>query len=161
MNRTKYATLTVVFASQLLLLPAKAQQEPVAERQQHAGHAHGDVKPLVPSFPRLGRSQERAGSPLMSLQQALEIAQENNPTLRQAEAEIRAAKARQQQSGLYPNPTLGYIGDEIRGGSVGGGKQGFFLQQTIVTGGKLALARDILAQETKLAEVEAEEQRIR
>src|SRR5215813_9980645 len=120
MNRTKYATLTVVFASQLLLIPTNAQQKPLAERQQHADHAHGDVKPLMTSLPRLGRSQERAGSPLMSLQQALEIAQENNPTLRQAEAEIRAAKARQQQSGLYANPVVGYTGDEIRGGSVGG-----------------------------------------
>src|SRR5262249_53613912 len=85
----------------------------------------------------------------------------NNPTLKQADAEIRAAKGRQQQSGLYPNPTVGYTGDEIRGGSVGGGKQGFFVQQTIVTGGKLSLARDVFAKETKLAEIEAEEQRIR
>src|SRR4029077_17551704 len=84
-----------------------------------------------------------------------------NPTLRQAEAEIRATKARQQQAGLYPNPTVGYTGDEIRGGSVGGGKQGFFVQQTIVTGGKLRLSRDIFGKEVKLAELEAEEQEIR
>jgi cobalt-zinc-cadmium efflux system outer membrane protein len=81
--------------------------------------------------------------------------------LRQAELEIRATKARQQQAGLYPNPTVGYTGDEIRGGSVGGGKQGFFVQQTIVTGGKLGLSRDVFGKEVKLAELEAEEQKIR
>ena len=84
-----------------------------------------------------------------------------NPTLRQAEAEIRAAKARRQQAGLYPNPTVGYTGDEMRGGSVGGGKQGFFVQQTIVTAGKLGLSRDVFGKEATLATIEADEQRIR
>ncbi|MGC1088163.1 MAG: TolC family protein, partial [Candidatus Acidiferrum sp.] len=84
-----------------------------------------------------------------------------NPTMRQAEAEIRAAKARRQQAGLYPNPSVGYTGDEIRGGSIGGGKQGFFVQQTIVTGGKLAKTREVYGVESKLAEIEAQEQRAR
>src|SRR3989440_431413 len=84
-----------------------------------------------------------------------------NPTLRQAQAEIRVAKARQRQSGLYPNPTVAYTGDEIRGGSVGGGKQGFFVEQTVVTGGKLGLSRGVLGKEVKLAEIEAEEQKMR
>src|SRR6267143_1439446 len=112
-------------------------------------------------YPRLGRAQERAQGPLVTLEQAQKIASESNPTLRQAEAEIRAAKARQQQAGLYPNPTVAYTGDEIRGGSDGGGKQGFFVQQTIVTGGKLGLSRDVFGKELKLAEIEAEEQKIR
>src|SRR5215475_8705587 len=70
-------------------------------------------------------------------------------------------KARQQQSGLYPNPSVGYVGDEIRGGSVGGGKQGFFVQQTIVTSGKLRLSKEVFGKDTKLAEIEAEEQKTR
>src|SRR4029077_382144 len=86
---------------------------------------------------------------------------QNNPTLVQAEAQIRAAKARQQQAGLYPNPAIGYTGDEIRGGSVGGGKEGFFVQQTIVTGGKLRLSREVFGKQTQLATIEADEQRIR
>src|SRR5207249_11774505 len=89
------------------------------------------------------------------------IAGEANPTLRQTEAEIRASKARLQQSGLYPNPTVAYTGDEIRGGSVGGGKQGFFVQQTMVTGGKLGLSGEVYAKDVKLAEIEAEEQKMR
>ncbi|HYL61565.1 MAG TPA: TolC family protein [Candidatus Methylomirabilis sp.] len=131
-----------------------AMQEPMQ-------HHHGEIPQVKPEYPRMGRAQERAGAQAMTLEQAEAAARETNPTLRQAEAEIRAAKARQQQTGLYPNPAVGYTGDEIRGGSVGGGKQGFFVQQTIVTGGKLGKSRAVFANETKLAEMEAEEQRTR
>src|SRR5467141_1794159 len=116
---------------------------------------------VKPEYPRMGRAQENAKGVLVTLEQAQKIAGESNPTLRQAEAEIRAAKARQQQSGLYPNPTVAYTGDEIRGGSVGGGKQGFFVQQTVVTGGKLSLSRAVFGKDVKLAELEAEEQKMR
>jgi cobalt-zinc-cadmium efflux system outer membrane protein len=116
---------------------------------------------VKPEYPRMGRSQEGAKGALLTLEQVEKIAGESNPTLRQAEAEIRAARARQQQSGLYPNPTVAYTGDEIRGGSVGGGKQGFFVQQTVVTGGKLGLSREVFGKEVRLAEIEAEEQKMR
>src|SRR5262249_27898808 len=42
-----------------------------------------------------------------------------------------------------------------------GGKQGFFVQQTVVTAGKLGKSKEVFATETKLAELEAEEQRTR
>jgi cobalt-zinc-cadmium efflux system outer membrane protein len=160
MNRIKLAAF---LASQLALAAALAAQQapPPPEHAEHAGHHHGDIPPLEPKFPRMGRAQDNSQGPRVTLEQAQQIARDNNPTLRQAEAEIRAAKARQQQAGLYPNPTVGYTGDEIRGGSVGGGKQGFFVQQTIVTGGKRTLAREVFGKEAKLAEIEAEEQKIR
>jgi cobalt-zinc-cadmium efflux system outer membrane protein len=128
---------------------------------QQMPHHHGDVPLVAPQYPRMGRSQEKAGAQLVTLEQVEKMATETNPTLRQAEAEIRAAKARQQQAGLYPNPTVGYTGDEIRGGLVGGGKQGFFVQQTIVTGGKLGKSREVFGAEAKLAEFEPHEQRTR
>ena len=131
------------------------------EHQQHEHHHHGDIQAVQAEYPRLGKSQESAPGTLLSLEQFEKMARESNPTLRQAEAEIRAAKARQQQAGLYPNPVAGYTGDEIRGGSVGGGKQGFFVQQEIVTGGKLGLNRKVYVHEAKLAELEAEEQHMR
>jgi cobalt-zinc-cadmium efflux system outer membrane protein len=56
---------------------------------------------------------------------------------------------------------LAYTGDEIRGGPGGGGKQGFFVEQTLVTGRKLGLSRGIMGKEVKLAETEAVEQKIR
>src|SRR6266481_7283216 len=135
---------------------AQEMQMPAQER-----HHQMNIPVVKPEYPRLRRSQEDAKGALVTLEQVEKIAGESNPTLRQAEAEIRSAKARQQQSGLYPNPTVAYTGDEIRGGSVGGGKQGFFVQQTIVTAGKLARSREVFSKETQLAEIEAQEQKIR
>ena len=128
--------------------------------QEHAGHKM-NMQTVKPVFPRMGKAQEEAKGQLVSLASLLQHATDSNPTLHQAEAEIRAAKARQQQSGLYPNPTVGYTGDEIRGGTIGGGKQGFFVSQPIVTAGKLGKSRKIFAEEIRLSEVEAEEQKMR
>jgi cobalt-zinc-cadmium efflux system outer membrane protein len=90
-----------------------------------------------------------------------QMALQHNPTLAQAAANARAAEGRKKQSGLYPNPTVGYIGEEIRGGSFRGGEQGFFVQQNIVTAGKLGLNRNIFEQEKRQAETEADEQKLR
>jgi cobalt-zinc-cadmium efflux system outer membrane protein len=151
-----------IFAATTLSLAAvRAQEMQMPAGQEHMQHHHGDIRPVEAEYPHLGRAQQKAQGTLVTLEQVQKIARERNPTLRQAEAEIRAANAHQRQAGLYPNPTVGYTGDEIRGGSVGGGKQGFFAQQTIVTGGKLGLSRDVFGKEAKLAEIEAEEQRMR
>ena len=137
------------------------QQSPQASEQEMHMHHHMDIPPVEPIYPRLGRPQEQAQGKLFTIEDAERLAAESNPTLHQAEVEIRAAKARIQQAGLYPNPTVGYAGDEVRGGSINGGKQGFFAQQTIVTGGKLAKSRTVFEQESRLAELEAEEQKTR
>ena len=142
------------------VLPAIAQ-EPMNMTPQEMQHHHMNIPLVEPVYPHLGRAQENSKSPLLTLEEAQRLAAESNPTLRQAEAEIRASQARRQQSGLYPNPTVAYTGDEIRGGSGGGGKEGFFVQQTIVTGGKLARSRDVFSKEMQLAEIEAQEQKIR
>ncbi len=150
------ATIGVLAAS----TPCAAQQ-PMDMSHDHAQHHHAEMPPLTPVYPRMGRAQEHPGEKLFTLEEARRIAAESNPTLRQAEAEIRAAKARQQQARLYPNPTIAYTGDEIRGGSVGGGKQGLFAQQDIVTGGKIAKSSEVYAKEISLAEIEVEEQKLR
>ena len=151
----------ILFASAMAMTGSARAQEMQMPKQEHGAHRPGETAVAKPEYPRLGRAQERAQGQLVTLEQVQKIAGDSNPTLRQAELEIRATKARQQQAGFYPNPTVGYTGDEIRGGSVGGGKQGFFVQQTIVTGGKLGLGRDVFGKEVKLAELEAEEQKIR
>ena len=69
--------------------------------------------------------------------------------------------AQKLQAGLYPNPTVGHRGDEIRGGSYGGGEQGFFVQQPIILGGKLALDRKVRGAEEKQRQVGADAQRQR
>jgi len=97
----------------------------------------------------------------ITLEELQQMALQNNPTFAQAAANIQAAEGRKKQSGLYPNPTVGYQGEEIRGGSFRGGEQGFFVQQDIVLGGKLGLNRRIFDQELKQAQTEGEEQKLR
>src|SRR6202163_230403 len=97
----------------------------------------------------------------ITLEELQQMALQNNPTFAQSAANIQAAEGRKKQSGLYPNPTVGYQGEQIRGGSFHGGEQGFFVQQDIVLGGKLGLNRKIFDQELKQAETEAEEQKVR
>jgi cobalt-zinc-cadmium efflux system outer membrane protein len=97
----------------------------------------------------------------ITLEELQQMALQNNPTFTQSGANIQAAEGRKKQSGLYPNPTVGYQGEEIRGGSFRGGEQGFFVQQDIVLGGKLGLNRKIFDQELKQAQTEGEEQKLR
>ena len=97
----------------------------------------------------------------MTLEELQHMALQNNPTFAQSAANIQAAEGRKKQSGLYPNPTFGYQGEQIRGGSFHGGEQGFFVQQDVVLSGRLGLNRTIFDQELKQAETEAEEQKVR
>jgi outer membrane protein, heavy metal efflux system len=116
----------------------------------------------MPNVPTTNPPQETTSAePGLTLSDLEQMAMTSNPTLAQAAAEIRAATGRKLQSGLYPNPTVGYQGEQIRGGAQGGGEQGFFVSQDIVLGGKLGLNRRVFEQEKKQAEAEGEEQRLR
>src|SRR5260370_42500559 len=109
-----------------------------------------------------GRAQTPASEhQTITLEELQQMALLNNPTFKQSAANIQAAEGRKKQSGLYPNPTVGYQGEQMRGGSFHGGEQGFFIQQDIVLGAKLGLNRKIFDQELKQAETEAEEQKLR
>src|SRR5256885_5734506 len=161
--------LTVVLllgaGTPIVSVRAAAQEPQMPEMQmpaeRNATQHPAMKKPAARTLPRFGQAQRDAREKLFTLEEAQEIARAKNPTLRQAEAGIKAARALEQQAGLLPNPIVGYNGDEIRGGETGGGKQGFFVEQRIVMGGKLGKARAGLAKATSLAEIEAEEQNIR
>jgi outer membrane protein, heavy metal efflux system len=84
----------------------------------------------------------------------------SNPTLKQAEAIARLSAALAHQAGLWPNPSVGYQGEQIRGGSFGGGEQGGFVQQNIVLGGKLGLRRNVFEQQRKEDEIGLQEQEL-
>ena len=86
---------------------------------------------------------EASSRPPLSLDDLLSLARTHNPTLRAAQARIAESAGRGQQAGMLPNPIIGYEGDQIRGGSYGGGEHGAFVQQTIPLGGKLGLRRDV------------------
>src|SRR5215468_560614 len=140
-----------------------AQEPPMPGMHMPAtqGEMHHHNAAQAEFLPRFGQAQKEARGKLFTLEEAQETARVQYPTLRQAEAGIRAARARQMQAGLLPNPIAGYSGDEIRGGEAGGGKQGFFIEQRIVTSGILAKSREVFSKETSLAEIEAEEQKVR
>ncbi len=138
----------------------KPQPSPSEQEMQHMQHM-GWIPLVKPEFPQLGKSQQNPSGRLIHLEELEQMALANNPTLAQAEAETQATMARQLQSGLYPNPVVGYSGEEIRGGSFGGGQQGFFVSQTFVTAGKLALNRKVLGHEVRISQIEGEEQRLR
>jgi cobalt-zinc-cadmium efflux system outer membrane protein len=128
---------------------------------QMEGMQH-EMKPLPPARrPQLGLVQIQSGTRVVGLQELEQLALKNNPTLGQAKAEVGAAKGRGEQSGLWPNPVVGYTGEEIRGGSFRGGQQGFFVEQDILLGGKLAGNRRVLQQEVRQAELELDEQNLR
>src|SRR5258706_15114925 len=99
----------------------------------------------MPQFPRLGDSQRVVSVVIYKLLDLEEMAAKNNPTLSQAQRAVDGAQARKLQVGLYPNPVVGYQGDEIRGGSYGGGEGGFFVGQAGILAGKLGLKRKIAA----------------
>jgi cobalt-zinc-cadmium efflux system outer membrane protein len=84
-----------------------------------------------------------------------QLALQGNPTLAQAAAAIGASRGKALQAGLYPNPTVGYAGDQIGAAGTAGELQGGFVQQTIVTAGKLRLSRAKYNQEAYEAELRA------
>ena len=75
---------------------------------------------------------------------------------------MHSAEGSKQQAGLWPNPSIGYFGDKIAGGlGVNGGRQGGYIEQTIVLGRKLYLAQQAAGSDVRLATLEKEEQRYR
>jgi cobalt-zinc-cadmium efflux system outer membrane protein len=102
-----------------------------------------------------------AARPAMALADFEALADVHNPTLKQANALIRRSQEQAHQAALYPNPSVGYQGEQIRGGSYGGGEQGGFVQQTVVLGGKLGLRRNIYEQQKLSDQIGVEEQTYR
>lgn len=86
----------------------------------------------------------------------------SNPTLRQAEAQVRRLRAEAKQAGLWQNPEIGYEADHVRGGSYAAGEQGGYVQQTIPLAGQRSAARGAIEAEAKAAEsvLAAQRQRV-
>ncbi len=99
--------------------------------------------------------------PPMGLDAFLAMADKGNPTIAQANDLVKRSSEQARQAGLYPNPQGGYQGEQIRGGSYGGGEQGGYIRQTIVLGGKLGLRRNIYTQQASSDRIGAEEQHYR
>jgi cobalt-zinc-cadmium efflux system outer membrane protein len=113
---------------------------------------------LQESLPMPELLRQVVSRPAMSLADFLKLGDANNPTLKQANEQVQRKQQLARQAALYPNPSIGYQGEQIRGGSYGGGEQGGFIQQTIVLGGKLGLRRDIYQQQRRSDAIAVDEQ---
>jgi cobalt-zinc-cadmium efflux system outer membrane protein len=102
-----------------------------------------EIERLFPDLPPLAAAPVplpgASGRPytLADLQQ---IAAANSPQLRQAAADVQAARGNMIQANAYPNPTLSYQFTPSNNGSTPGG-DGVGVDQTIKTAGKLRLQK--------------------
>lgn len=118
------------------------------------------VSAALGQLPSAGKAFEELPTAL-DLTSLEQIALQNNPTLVQAGAQISVSRGKALQAGLYPNPTLGYAGELIGVNDTPGEFQGGFIQQTIVTAGKLRISRAKYCQEVREAEILALGQQLR
>lgn len=162
----------LVFVVSLLgLIQFGCSKQPVQRTDrdiQHISHSekvtrfaqNSQEEPVFPgnfatkADPELDHSEENvAGS--LSLITLENLARKNNPTLVQALAQIEGERAKALQAGLYPNPRVGYIGGQLGVKGTAGEFQGGFIQQEIVTAGKLRLSREKYRARASAAEFQA------
>ena len=118
----------------------------------------------VLTAPATGQTQSMASSqgPAITLSELELLALENNPTPRAAQAGIEAARGRARQAGAWPNPVIGYSGEELKTGELDArGAHGLFVEQTIPLGGKLGLGRQVFERSAERAEAVLDLQRQR
>lgn len=142
----------------IVLLAAYVPLASVLFAQQHEHHEAPAARETMPVPDLL---KQAASRPRLRLEQFQQFALAANPTLSQANALVRRSGGQAHQAGLYPNPSIGYQGEQIRGGAFHGGEQGAFVQQTFVLGGKLGLRRNVYQQQRRENEIGVEEQRYR
>ena len=106
--------------------------------------------PPLPSMPSDPDFPPGPGGLPLTLSELQKIAVSNSPVLRQAAADVEAARGAAQQAGLYPNPTIGYQANSA--GPSGGPTYGAFWSQTIKTMGKLKLAESAALMDLQKAE---------
>ena len=148
-------------------MPKSSQEAMNGQTLQRASFTHGRHEKR--NEPRSGQFIDAKhvnavptdGTPLTI--DALEaMAITNNPTLVQATAQVGAARGAAYQAGRYPNPVIGYSGEQIGVEGTAGEFQGGFIGQEFVTGGKLRLSREKHTQRARIAEtnLQAQQQRV-
>jgi cobalt-zinc-cadmium efflux system outer membrane protein len=81
------------------------------------------------------------------------LALANNPSLREAAADVEAARGQRIQAGLYPNPRIAYSEDNVGNNQAPAGALTVQATQEIVTAGKRGLDVAIAARGTGVASV--------
>lgn len=113
---------------------------------------------LSPSAVAQDKAEAKAATQrALRLEDFEQMALTHNPVIAQGAANLRAAAGRTQQAGLYPNPIVGYTGEEIGSDPfTRGGEQGFFVQQEIPLGGVLIHGRRVAAESENVARANVE-----
>jgi outer membrane protein, heavy metal efflux system len=148
----------------LSILPQPILPEPILNTPADILNRYAAFPPnmQLANIPPAGQPSDEiaVANPGLSLAQLEQIALERNPTLCQAAMRINAARGQCEQVGLYPNPVAGYVSEEMNSGGTAG-KQGAFVSQEFVTGGKLKLNRAVAGQEVQQAQWAWQSQRYR
>lgn len=117
---------------------------PPFDRNESDEQRRENIEKLFERLPDVSerlRPADSAETRPLTLADLQQLAFEHNPALRRAAAEVEMSQGTAIQAGLHPNPQVGYEADTVRTLATRG-YQGPFLQQTIVTGGKLTLAQN-------------------
>ena len=116
----------------------------LAEAGEPAGWRRRVAKPAA-TAPAVSRIEPVAAeSAARTLADFQALAESTHPVLRIASARIDEALGDQRQARLWPNPVLGYSGEEM-GNRGTAGMQGGFIRQRIITASKLELAAEVAA----------------
>ena len=121
--------------------------------------------PDVPAPPEelslLEAQREAVPGPPLALESLEDLACQRNPTLLQAQAQIDGELGKAIQAGLWPNPTLMYVAEQVGVEGTAGEFHGMVVQQRIVTADKLGLSREKFLMRTSAAEWHAMAQNYR
>ncbi|HYH84012.1 MAG TPA: TolC family protein, partial [Pyrinomonadaceae bacterium] len=139
------------------------QQTPATPTVDHSTHQSPQPQPQSqPQQRQRARRDLFPEGPAVRLEDLEKMAAEKNPTLAQADASIRASEGRRRQAGLFPNPVVGYFGEELTFRAPGEtSEHGVFVEQTIPLGGKLGKSKRIFEREREQAQAIADAQRQR
>ncbi|MFK7820095.1 MAG: TolC family protein, partial [Planctomycetaceae bacterium] len=140
--------------------PQSSSLEDTQSDRDRSSDSVDDAEPLIEpelleadgSFEDLALEVER-GSHVFTLNQFEVMALQNSPIVQHGSARVTVAEGQQIQAGLYPNPVIGYHAVNI-GNLNTAGRQAGFIQQRFVTGGKLALDREIAGHDVRSRQAE-------
>lgn len=170
MLKATQATIAAIALLSPLAAPAQELVSPQAAVVPVEMGKSFTAPPRPPEMPApllgLHRSKPSAPRQAYGLPEVLQLATQNNPTLRQSRQHISAEFAKALQAGLYPNPVLSYEAEQVFVDVAGdkdspGEFQGAVIQQRFVTAGKLRLSREKYLRRAQVAEHQAMAQQFR
>lgn len=152
-------------------IPGPAQFPEVETDDDPVGRQFVELPPLPEPPPGLGIVADPGANPAftgapLTLDEALALASQNNPTLLQAQAQVQGTLGMAIEAGLWPNPVFVYVADQIfvqsdQEQNTPGEFQGALIQQEIVTADKRDISRAKYLQRTEAVEWLAVEQQWR